>query len=183
MPLGPVRDALADYLLAQAPRQVEANLGAVAADLAWAVPELRYHLNLPGAGDGAGGIRPSSSARTACLRSLADQQSVLLCLEDLHVADAATVDLIRFLGRQIQRLPLVLVCTFRSDEVPLGHLVPAGRGDDPRGWRRDSNLAPLDRGDTAQSIDMSLRPRPASRSAQPCIPRPRAIRCSSSNWC
>ena len=41
-----VQDALADYLVAQPPEWLRQELGQGAVDLAYVVPELRYHLDL-----------------------------------------------------------------------------------------------------------------------------------------
>jgi hypothetical protein len=41
----------------------------------------------------------------------------LVVFEDAHWADQATVDLLRFLGRRVERLPTAIVVTFRDDEV------------------------------------------------------------------
>jgi predicted ATPase len=54
----------------------------------------------------------------ACLRSLAERGPLLVCLEDLHAADEATIELFHYLARQTRRLPLVLVATYRTDEAP-----------------------------------------------------------------
>ncbi|MBV9545401.1 MAG: AAA family ATPase, partial [Chloroflexi bacterium] len=58
-------------------------------------------------------------ARLAALR-----RPVAVVVEDVHWADQATLDLVAFLGRRVQRLPLLLILTFRSDELraadPLG---------------------------------------------------------------
>jgi ATP/maltotriose-dependent transcriptional regulator MalT len=45
----------------------------------------------------------------------------LLVVEDAHWADEATLDVVRFLGRRIERLPAVLVVTYRDDEVVADH--------------------------------------------------------------
>jgi hypothetical protein len=45
----------------------------------------------------------------------------VLVFEDIHWADEATLDGIRFLGRRVGRLAALLVLTFRDDEVPLDH--------------------------------------------------------------
>lgn len=42
---------------------------------------------------------------------------VVLLLEDLHWADAATLDLVRYVGRRIERLPALMLLTYRDDEV------------------------------------------------------------------
>jgi len=55
-----------------------------------------------------------------------------LVVEDLHWGDEATLDLVRFLGRRIAALPLLLVLTYRESVGPadplrsvLGDLVSA----------------------------------------------------------
>ena len=44
----------------------------------------------------------------------------LLVLEDVHWADDATLDVVRFLGRRVADLPLVVVVTYRDGEVGPG---------------------------------------------------------------
>jgi len=62
------------------------------------------------------------------LDSLQRQPTVLL-LEDLHWADAATLDLVRYLGRRIQRAPALLVLTYRDDELSDEHPLRLVLGD------------------------------------------------------
>jgi DNA-binding CsgD family transcriptional regulator/tetratricopeptide (TPR) repeat protein len=52
---------------------------------------------------------------TAMLRELAS--GTLMIIEDVHWADEATLDLLRFLGRRIDRTRSMVVATFRADEV------------------------------------------------------------------
>jgi DNA-binding SARP family transcriptional activator len=120
VPLGPFRDALVDYFLAQPPGALETLLGATADDLSVVVPELGYHLKRPAESASASATLDrmrAFGAVHACLRSLAERGPVLVCLEDLHGADEATVQLLHYLSRQTRRLPLVLLGTYRSDEV------------------------------------------------------------------
>ena len=49
----------------------------------------------------------------------------VLVFEDVHWADEATLDLVKFLGRRIQRLPALLVLSHRDDIASLGE--PARR--------------------------------------------------------
>lgn len=59
---------------------------------------------------------------------------IVLVIEDVHWADEATLDLLRFLGRRIGDTRTVLICTYRDDEVGpdhpvrpvLGQLIPLG---------------------------------------------------------
>src|SRR4051812_42893502 len=52
----------------------------------------------------------------------------VLVLEDLHWADSASLDLLRFIARGINELPLLLLATYRSEELdrlhPLAALLP-----------------------------------------------------------
>jgi len=63
------------------------------------------------------------------LAALAAARPALLLLDDLHWADASSLDLLRFAARHLAALPLLLVVTYRSDELtrrhPLSPLLPA----------------------------------------------------------
>jgi DNA-binding CsgD family transcriptional regulator len=52
---------------------------------------------------------------------LADARPLLLVIEDLHWADRSTRDLIGFLVRAARPGRLLLVCTYRTDELQRGH--------------------------------------------------------------
>lgn len=56
----------------------------------------------------------------------------LVVFEDLHWADDATLDLIKFLGRRIARTRALLVVTYRDDEVGPRHPLSFVLGDLPR---------------------------------------------------
>lgn len=60
---------------------------------------------------------------------LAVASSPVLVVEDLHWADAATLDLVRHLARRIQTTRGVVVVTCRDDEVGPSHPVAAVLGD------------------------------------------------------
>jgi tetratricopeptide (TPR) repeat protein len=45
----------------------------------------------------------------------------VLVFEDVHWADEATLDLLRFVGKRIRTLPVLLLVTYRDDEVAPGH--------------------------------------------------------------
>jgi len=53
----------------------------------------------------------------------------LVILEDLHWADEATLDFVRFLGRRIQRTRCLLVATYRDDELTPTHLLRGVLGE------------------------------------------------------
>ncbi|HEU4806734.1 MAG TPA: AAA family ATPase, partial [Homoserinimonas sp.] len=60
--------------------------------------------------------------------SLATDRPTVLVLEDLHWADGATLDLLVYLGRRLTDTPLLVVVTFRSDEVTARHPLQGALG-------------------------------------------------------
>ena len=68
--------------------------------------------------------------------------SVIVC-EDMHWADHATLDLIKFLSRRLSLLNLVLILTFRDDEVGMNHPLTHVLGDLPNAITSRLTLHPL----------------------------------------
>ncbi len=63
-----------------------------------------------------GGARPHELA-SELLRELRTRQRTLLVVEDLHWADAATLDVVRLIARRVQGVPALVVGTYRDDEL------------------------------------------------------------------
>jgi DNA-binding CsgD family transcriptional regulator/tetratricopeptide (TPR) repeat protein len=58
----------------------------------------------------------------ALLGSLARTNGLAaLVFEDVHWADEATLDLLRFVGKRMRTLPVLLLVTYRDDEIVPGH--------------------------------------------------------------
>lgn len=68
--------------------------------------------------------------------------SVMVC-EDLHWADHATLDLIKYLARRLSILRLLLIISFRDDEVGLNHPLTQVLGDLPGNRTHRLTLKPL----------------------------------------
>src|SRR5215510_13608706 len=86
-----------------------------------ALPELAAAL------DEAAGV-----SRLRLFRQVRDALSgspMLLLLEDVHWADEATLDILRFLGRRLAGTRLMIVATFRSEEVGRDHPLTVVMGD------------------------------------------------------
>src|SRR5260370_19781060 len=64
-------------------------------------------------------------------------------IEDVHWADEATLDLLKFLGRRINRIDSMLVVTYRDDEVGADHPLRLVFGDLPRRSVARLRLPPL----------------------------------------
>jgi predicted ATPase len=65
---------------------------------------------------------------SAVLGDLQGRPSIAV-FEDVHWADEATLDLLRFLGRRIARTAALLVMTYRDDELGLRHPLRSVLGD------------------------------------------------------
>jgi ATP/maltotriose-dependent transcriptional regulator MalT len=57
----------------------------------------------------------------ALLEALADEMPLVLVIEDVHWADRPTCDLLSFLARNLRDAAVLLVITFRSDELHRDH--------------------------------------------------------------
>ena len=68
---------------------------------------------------------------------------VVLVVEDAHWADEATLDVLRFLGRRIERLSALMILTYRPEEVPPDHPLRAMLGVVPASATRRIGLPPL----------------------------------------
>jgi DNA-binding CsgD family transcriptional regulator/tetratricopeptide (TPR) repeat protein len=53
----------------------------------------------------------------------------LLVIEDMHWADEATLDVVRLLGRRLERLPLAVVLTYRDEHLDRAHPLRVVLGD------------------------------------------------------
>ena len=67
----------------------------------------------------------------------------VLVIEDIHWADEATLDLIKFLARRIHRMSALLILTYRDDEVSRDHPLRLVLGDVPARDVTRLRLAPL----------------------------------------
>src|SRR5215467_5388209 len=64
-------------------------------------------------------------------------------VEDVHWADEATLDLLKFLGRRISRIKAMLIITYRDDEVARDHPLRLVLGDLPHRSVARLRLLPL----------------------------------------
>src|SRR5262249_30273099 len=75
---------------------------------------------------------PRATLFSALLEDLQGSKSpTVLVFEDVHWADEATLDLIKFLGRRLQTLPVLFLLTFRDDELGPDHPLWFVLGDLP----------------------------------------------------
>jgi len=72
-----------------------------------------------------------------------DDEPLVLIFEDVHWADNATLDLVRYLGRRIGLLRAMVVLTARSDEIGATHPLSYVLGDLPAAAVTRIKLGPL----------------------------------------
>jgi DNA-binding CsgD family transcriptional regulator/tetratricopeptide (TPR) repeat protein len=77
----------------------------------------------------------------AALHALKNQSLVIF--EDMHWADEATLDLLKYLGRRIQHTRAMLVVSYRDDEVGARHPLRFVVGDLPWATTHRMSLSPL----------------------------------------
>lgn len=69
---------------------------------------------------------------------------IVMTIEDIHWADEATLDLLRFLGRRMPDSKAMLVCTYRDDEVGPDHPLRPVLGQlIPLDWAHRLTVSPL----------------------------------------
>jgi DNA-binding NarL/FixJ family response regulator len=120
LPYAPILDLLRTFLLHR-PAEAEVVLGEIAPELIGLIPEMGRRFP---------GITPPPSlgpdhdqrrllhALTGFFTELATWTPLLVAFEDVHWCDEASLDILLHLARQVRGgCPLVLIATYRSDEV------------------------------------------------------------------
>jgi DNA-binding CsgD family transcriptional regulator len=93
---------------------------------------------------------------TALLREVAGPAPTVLIVEDLHWADAATLDVIRLVARRVATAALLLVATYRDEELGRIHPLRLVLGELPAAPSISRlELAPLSRDAVAQLCEAS----------------------------
>jgi DNA-binding CsgD family transcriptional regulator len=123
-PFAPVVEALRTMLRDQEPETARRWIGHGSSDLARLLPELGV---VPGdQGQAVGPEMASAQGRLFELlldlvERVAAERPTVLVIEDLHWADQSTRDLLGFLVRSLRRPGLLLLLTYRTDELHRRH--------------------------------------------------------------
>jgi DNA-binding CsgD family transcriptional regulator len=112
---------------------------------------------------GFSGLVPAASrleqldVLTAALTSAAARKASIVVVEDLHWADAATLDLLAHVGPKLARLRLLVVATYRPDALHPGNSATTGIAKIARSAQASRiDLAPLAGVDLRTFIDDAL---------------------------
>ena len=182
-PYWPWVQAIRSYVRERDPDELRSEMGAGAADIAEIVSDVRERL--PGL-EPAPTLDDPEQARfrlfdsiTAFLKGASGAQPIVLMLDDLHWADKPSLLLLEFVAREVSAARLLLVGTYRDMELNRRHPLAQTLGELTRERLFERVLL---RGLSVETCRGSSRSRRASRRRQPwsvpCIPRPRATRCS-----
>ena len=123
-PYWPWVQPMRSYVLGADPGQLRAELGPGASDIAELIPEIREKLP---------DLKPSPSLESeqtrfrlfdsisTFLKNLAQSQSLVIVLDDLHWSDVPSLLLLEFLARQVSESKVLIIGAYRDIEVSRQH--------------------------------------------------------------
>jgi class 3 adenylate cyclase/predicted negative regulator of RcsB-dependent stress response len=121
LPYLPFVEAIGNQLDEQDAAQVRADLGPMAAELAQLFPQLGDGSPAAPAGDpGQAKLRMFESVVTL-LEQWARERGLLLVVDDVHWADSSTRHLLDYVARRLANSRVMLLATYRSDELDRRH--------------------------------------------------------------
>src|ERR1700694_4312975 len=133
VPYLPFREAIGTYLAEADLDQVRQRLGPIRRELGHLFPQLDPEAGSPDNDTVRGKLRLFEAILTLLAISTA-VGGLLMVIEDLHWADASTRELLDYLTRRLRSSRILVVGTYRSDEMHRKHpLVPMVQS-----WRRSS---------------------------------------------
>jgi DNA-binding CsgD family transcriptional regulator len=164
LPFGPLADALRLLVRETEPEELEAFVGPARTELARILPELD-----PGVAPATSALGDVGTARLlelvlGVIERLADDRPLMFVIEDLHWADRSTLDLVALLVRALRASPVLVVASFRTDELHRSHpLRPLVSG-----WERVRSVHRIDlqrfgREDVAGQLEAILGEPPSPR--------------------
>jgi DNA-binding CsgD family transcriptional regulator len=158
LPYAPVVEALRGLARRADPEELDALLGPGRTELARLVPDLAR----PGETDVEGPTQTLGSLSAqgrlfelllGVLERLAARSPVVFAVEDLHWSDRSTRDLLGFLVRNLRDAPIMLVLTYRADELHRRHpLLPFIAELERTGRVERVDLVPFDRRESAEQL-------------------------------
>ncbi len=166
VPYGPIVEALRGLSRDLEPDDLAAVVGPSGEDLTRLVPALSPAV-VPETRDDANASQARVlEALLGLLQRLSEREPVLLVMEDLHWADPATRDSIAFIVRNLRSDRVLLLLTFRSDELHRRHPLMAWLAELERSGRVERlDLERLDPAHTNALLNGILGEEPAARLA------------------
>jgi predicted ATPase len=164
LPFGPLAHALRSLVRDTSPEELDAIIGPARSELAQVLPGLDPDSALGAAPLGEGGTARLLELVVGVIERLAADRPLMFVIEDLHWADRSTLDLVALLVRAMRADRVLVVISFRSDELHRSHpLRPLVTG-----WERVRpvqriELGRLGRADVARQLEAILGAPPTGR--------------------
>jgi DNA-binding CsgD family transcriptional regulator len=155
LPLAPLVEALRALARSALPDELEYWLGPARGPLAQLLPSL--HPTLAPGGSAVGQIAQLPELVLDVIERVAASQPLLFVVEDLHWADQSTLELLAHLIRALREVPVLVVVTYRSDEIHRRHpLRPLLSGWERIRAVRRLELARFDRSEVTAQVTAIL---------------------------
>jgi class 3 adenylate cyclase len=154
LPYLPFLEAIGNYLAGADVERIKLRLGpASCRQLGQLLPQLELQTTLIDPGDPAQAKMRLFEALLALLRIASERTGLLLVLEDLHWADSSTRQLLEYMARRVRRARMLVLCTYRSDELHRRHpLLPIVQAWQRAGTAQVIRLSPLPPADVARMV-------------------------------
>jgi predicted ATPase len=165
LPFAPVTDALRGLAGDLDPAELAAVAGPARADLARLVPGLAWGADAAAdAGAADAGQGRLFALLLGMVERLAAEAPLLWVMEDLHWADRSTRDLVAFFAASLRSGRVLLLCSFRSDELHRLHPLRGLLGELARNRRvRRLELARFTRAELTEQLGGLLGADPPAR--------------------
>jgi DNA-binding CsgD family transcriptional regulator len=164
LPFGPLAHALRSLMRDASPDELDAFVGPARSELARVLPDLDPESAPSAMPLGEGGTARLLELLVGVIERLAADRPLMFVIEDLHWADRSTLDLVALLVRALSASRVLVVVSFRTDELHRNHpLRPLVTG-----WERVRavqriELGRLERDDVARQLEAILGERPSAR--------------------
>src|SRR5947199_7107569 len=157
-PYAPLLDLLRTHFASQSRTEIATELRPFAREFAQLIPDLVPLLPDSTPMPPLTALEPEQEKRrlfealTRWFTGLATKQPVLLIVEDLHWSDETSLDFLHYLARRCAASPLLVLLTYRSDEVHPGLSHFLAHLDRER-LAQEFSLAPLSRSEVSAMLD------------------------------
>ncbi len=157
LPLAPLVDALRALARGRTTDELAELFGQTRRGLARLLPELDPDVGAAPADRDGGQTAQLLELVLGLVTRLSAERPLLLVIEDLHWADQSTLELVAFLVRSMRDIRVLLVATYRSDELHRRHpLRPLLTGWERVRSVRRIELPRFDRAEVAAQLDAIL---------------------------
>jgi DNA-binding CsgD family transcriptional regulator/tetratricopeptide (TPR) repeat protein len=164
LPFGPLAHVFRSLMRDTSPEELDAFVGPARSELARVLPDLDPDSAPSAAPLGEGGTARLLELVVGVIERLAADRPLMFVIEDLHWADRSTLDLVALLVRALHADRVLVVASFRTDELHRSHpLRPLVTG-----WERVRavqriELGRLGRAEVAQQLEAILGAPPSPR--------------------